>query len=213
MPRPSSVRAVIAPYRGDGVATHLCAGTPTGMKRGTPRTIPNVVTRRGIWSPMHVKRPRHRAAPSGIAPTAWHLLWRRLNREKGHRDAAMQVSRWGEVIFFARSFPRICPDCINEFGYCRQAWDLALCVACVRHQRVLIDACSICARALSWNRPTMNACSCGSLWMENTEVGQPSSDELLIAHVIDQRMPDESRAGGWQSPVPPWSSWGRFFNI
>lgn len=130
--------------------------------------------------------------------------------EQGKRSSGCSYAGQplGRSYFLARSFPRICPDCINEFGYCRQAWDLALCVACVRHQRVLIDACSICARALSWNRPTMNACSCGSLWMENTEVGQPSSDELLIAHVIDQRMPDESRAGGWQSPVLPWSSWG-----
>lgn len=114
----------------------------------------------------------------------------------------------GRSYFLVRSFPRICPDCIEELGYCRQAWDLALCVACVRHQRVLVDVCPICTRALSWNRPAMNACTCGSLWTENAEVGQPSSDELLIAHAIDLRMSDGIRAGEWHVPVPPWNSWG-----
>ncbi|MEG0922993.1 MAG: TniQ family protein [Comamonas sp.] len=114
----------------------------------------------------------------------------------------------GRSYFLVRSFPRICPDCIEELGYCRQAWDLALCVACVRHQRVLVDACSICARALSWNRPSMNACACGSLWTENSEEGRPSSDELLIAQAIDLKMPDGCRVEGGHSSVLSWSSWG-----
>lgn len=114
----------------------------------------------------------------------------------------------GRSYFLVRSFPRICPDCLEEIGYCRQAWDMALCVACVHHQRVLIDACPLCTRVLSWNRPAMNLCTCGNLLVGNTEVGQPSSDELLIAHAIDLRIPDGHPAGGRLSPVPPWSSWG-----
>lgn len=114
----------------------------------------------------------------------------------------------GRSYFLVRSFPRICPNCIEELGYCRLAWDLALCVACVRHQRVLIDACPLCTRALSWNRPAMNICTCGNLLAANTEVSPPSCDELLIAHAIDLRMPDESSALDGPAGVPLWSSWG-----
>lgn len=114
----------------------------------------------------------------------------------------------GRSYFLVRSFPKICPDCIEELGYCRLAWDLALCVACVRHRRVLIDACPWCTRPISWNRAALNACSCGCFWAENDAAGQPSNDELLIAHAIDLRMPDRSRVGAWCSPVSPWSSWG-----
>nr|WP_314707476.1 TniQ family protein [uncultured Comamonas sp.] len=114
----------------------------------------------------------------------------------------------GRSYFLVRSFPRICPNCIEELGYCRLAWDLALCVACVRHRRVLIDACPWCTRPISWNRAAMNACSCGCLWVENGAADPPSSDELLIAHAIDLRVPDGSRDGGWCSLISPWNSWG-----
>lgn len=114
----------------------------------------------------------------------------------------------GRSYFLVRSFPRVCPECIEEFGYCRQAWDLALCVACTRHQRLLIDTCPLCARALSWNRGMMNACVCSSLWTESAKVIQPSNDELLISHVIDLLMPDGHSMGTWQSSVSPWSDWG-----
>lgn len=114
----------------------------------------------------------------------------------------------GRSYFLVRSFPRICPNCVEELGYCRLAWDLALCVACMRHQRALVEVCPLCARALSWNRSAMNSCACGSVWPESSQANPPSSDELLIAHAIDLQMPDGSAAGGWRSPVSPWSSWG-----
>lgn len=114
----------------------------------------------------------------------------------------------GRSYFLVHSFPRICPDCIEELGYCRMAWDLALCVACVRHQRLLVDSCPLCARVLSWNRPAMNACVCGSLWVEGCEALRPSNDELLIAHAIDLQMPDGEVSGGWRPPAPSTSSWG-----
>lgn len=129
---------------------------------------------------------------------------------QGKRSAGCSYAghQLGRSYFLVRSFPRICPDCIDEFGYCRMAWDLALCVACARHQRLLVDSCPLCARALSWNRPAMNRCACGSLWMEGGEALRPSNDELLIAHAIDLQMPEGDANSGWQPSVSSLNSWG-----
>ena len=108
-------------------------------------------------------------------------------REQGFRYAGQAL---GRQYFLTRSFPRVCPDCLRELGHCRIAWDMALTVACVRHRRVLMDRCPSCRRALSWNRPGLDVCSCGFAFeMEDVPL-PPTASELFLARVIDQRMDD-----------------------
>jgi len=108
-------------------------------------------------------------------------------REQGIRYAGLAL---GRQYFLTRSFPRVCPNCLRELGHCRIAWDVALTVACVRHRRVLLDRCPSCQRALSWNRPGLDVCSCGFSFEMEDVPEQPTASELFLAGVIDRRMDD-----------------------
>jgi hypothetical protein len=108
-------------------------------------------------------------------------------REQGFRYAGQAL---GRQYFLTRSFPRVCPNCLRELGHCRIAWDMALTVACVRHRRVLLDRCPSCQRALSWNRPGLDVCSCGFAFEMEDVPEPPTASELFLARVIDQRMDD-----------------------
>ncbi|RTQ34814.1 hypothetical protein EJP69_10425 [Variovorax gossypii] len=111
----------------------------------------------------------------------------RGHREQGFRYAGQLL---GRQYFLTRSFPRVCPNCLRELGHCRIAWDIGLTVACVRHRRVLLDRCPSCLRALSWNRPGLDVCSCGFAFEMEDAPARPTSSELFLARMIDQRMDD-----------------------
>lgn len=99
----------------------------------------------------------------------------------------------GRSYFLNRSHPRVCPDCVQELGYCRAAWDFTLNVACARHQRLLIDRCPACISPLKWARPDLCLCDCGHPW-DLLDLRSPATDgELLIAQLIDLRMDDPER--------------------
>ncbi|MDT7806722.1 MAG: hypothetical protein QOJ70_535 [Acidobacteriota bacterium] len=57
--------------------------------------------------------------------------------------------------------PRVCPECLRDFGYCRRVWDLSLVTACALHRRLLLDKCPKCVSALRHNRGSMSICLCG----------------------------------------------------
>lgn len=108
----------------------------------------------------------------------------------------------GRSYFLNRSYPRVCPDCVRELGYCRAAWDYTLTVACARHQRVLIDRCPACMSPLKWTRPDLCMCDCGHPWGELDFRSPATEDELLIAQLIDQRMDDQER---FSRGAVPWN--------
>lgn len=56
--------------------------------------------------------------------------------------------------------PKVCPDCLKEFGYCRAAWDIMLVTACPLHNKLLIDECPQCRRRLPYIRNRISHCSC-----------------------------------------------------
>ena len=99
----------------------------------------------------------------------------------------------GRRYFLNRSYPRVCPECLHEFGYCRAAWDFTLCAACVRHQRLLIDRCPACSSRLKWTRPAPCLCDCGHPWTSLDVRSSPTDGELIIAQLIDHRMDDHER--------------------
>ncbi len=113
----------------------------------------------------------------------------------------------GRSYFLNRSFARVCPNCLDEQGYCRAAWDFSLCVACVRHQRALIDSCPTCARALSWSRPALGICCSGCPLIGGGFPVAPSDAELVIAQAIDMQMCDEMSFSGEKKSVAPSGGW------
>lgn len=62
--------------------------------------------------------------------------------------------------------PQLCPICIQEYGYAKAVWDLALATACTVHGQQLIDHCLFCSRAISWRRPSLYECLCGAVFSE-----------------------------------------------
>ena len=53
-------------------------------------------------------------------------------------------------------YPRVCPDCIEEFGFCRFEWSLLPYIVCTRHEKLLIDINSDTGKRLNWYRRHLN---------------------------------------------------------
>ncbi|KXZ71593.1 TniQ family protein [Acinetobacter seifertii] len=53
-------------------------------------------------------------------------------------------------------YPKVCPDCIEEFRFCRFEWSLLPYLACVRHGKLLIDMHSGTGKRLNWYRRYLN---------------------------------------------------------
>lgn len=102
---------------------------------------------------------------------------------------------FGRKYFLNRCYPRICPDCLSEFGYCRLAWEFSLVVACARHRRLLVDRCPACHCAIRWSRPGLDVCHCGTPWQMLDAPEAPSRGELVLAHLVDQKVDDVDRFG------------------
>jgi hypothetical protein len=50
------------------------------------------------------------------------------------------------------SHPKVCPECLEELGYCRYQWAFLPVVACFKHKKMLIDVSSVSGKQLSWYR-------------------------------------------------------------
>jgi TniQ len=58
--------------------------------------------------------------------------------------------------------PKICIACLREAAWVRREWDIRLLLACPRHGFLLLDACPSCGKRLSWRRPGLSRCACGT---------------------------------------------------
>ncbi len=99
----------------------------------------------------------------------------------------------GRSYFLNRRYPRVCPDCLSEFGYCRAAWDFNLSVACAFHRRLLIERCPACMSTLQWTRPGPTLCDCGYPWSMHDCPIAATDGELFVAQAIDLRVEDGER--------------------
>lgn len=57
---------------------------------------------------------------------------------------------------FAR-YPKVCPVCIREDGYCKYHWNYLPVIACPKHKIVLVDVSPSTGARLSWYRRSINA--------------------------------------------------------
>lgn len=53
-------------------------------------------------------------------------------------------------------YPKVCPDCIEGFGFCRFEWSLLPYLACARHGKLLIDVHYSTGKRLNWYRRYLN---------------------------------------------------------
>jgi hypothetical protein len=64
--------------------------------------------------------------------------------------------------YLNRIAPRVCPECLAENDFCRVTWDFSSVTACPKHERLLVDQCPGCMKAISWQRPGVDICQCGT---------------------------------------------------
>ncbi|MEH6538909.1 TniQ family protein [Halopseudomonas sp.] len=53
-------------------------------------------------------------------------------------------------------YPRVCPECLEELGYCKYHWALLPAVACSKHKRILVDVNPATGKNLGWYRQYLN---------------------------------------------------------
>jgi TniQ len=88
----------------------------------------------------------------------------------------------GRSYFLNRSYPRICPACVEQDGICLIGWDFGVVVACQKHQRLLMDRCPLCQHPLSWTRPSVNTCRCEHTFgsSNSSEIASPLEQQFAM---------------------------------
>lgn len=79
--------------------------------------------------------------------------------------AQLDGIRFGNVILPRRVVRlgqrMVCPMCIEQDGTSRCVWELRAYDVCERHGLYLVDTCSACGCALSWEHASSELCACG----------------------------------------------------
>lgn len=96
--------------------------------------------------------------------------------------------------FLRRKGIAVCPECLAQAPYIRQAWHHELVTACPIHSRQLLEQCPQCARAIEPGRCPFLGCRCGQsfceaplatpaqdadLWVSGILLGAPNSIDAL----------------------------------
>ncbi len=105
--------------------------------------------------------------------------------DSGRRKAKFYVVFKATVFPYVirRCTPKICPGCLQDTGYTRKIWELAPVTACPIHKCLLMDSCPHCQAPISWQRPGISVCRCGTDWREyRTSLIEDS--ELAVARQI-----------------------------
>lgn len=101
---------------------------------------------------------------AGINPAElFRLTYRRVTKPQGVHS----YNFFGQAIpqyALRLSKPKVCPDCLSEYPYCRRVWELSAVTACLKHQCLLIDECPNCGKHLPWPRNKVLVCTCKYDW-------------------------------------------------
>jgi len=83
---------------------------------------------------------------------------------------------------------KICPVCLQEFGYCRAVWDLLPVTTCPLHGCLLIRHCPKCKNRISSKRRKLCVCGdCNFDW-RNSAVTLVDGSEIRLSNLIHQRL-------------------------
>jgi hypothetical protein len=101
----------------------------------------------------------------------------------------------------------VCPACLAEQVYLRQAWSHDLVVACPRHGIGLIETCPSCEAPLTLDRQRVDTCDCGQV-LSDVPASPASVAELAIAallqgvsHATRQGLPETFREGATPADI------------
>ncbi|WP_053980720.1 TniQ family protein [Marinagarivorans algicola] len=53
-------------------------------------------------------------------------------------------------------YPKVCPECLKELGYCKYEWNILPVLACIKHRKILVDIHPDSGNRLSWYRQYLN---------------------------------------------------------
>ncbi|AIL59265.1 TniQ family protein [Pseudomonas alkylphenolica] len=85
--------------------------------------------------------------------------------------------------FMRKAATAVCPECLRQEGYIRQAWHHELFTACPTHQLLLMDQCPECDAPAELNRGAVSRCRCGYALSEAG--GHPAdAANLFISSVL-----------------------------
>ncbi|MCS8547491.1 TniQ family protein [Pseudomonas aeruginosa] len=85
----------------------------------------------------------------------------------------------------------VCPACLAEQVYLRQAWSHDQIVACPHHNVGLVDVCPSCETPLTMDRQRVDTCDCGQALCDVPT--QPASPAELAIAALLQEMPHPAR--------------------
>lgn len=88
--------------------------------------------------------------------------------------------------FLRKSAIAVCPACLREAGYIRQAWHHELITVCPTHRVQLVDHCPACQAPLELNRPSVRACRCGFALTEASAAAADVANLLIASLLIPQ---------------------------
>ena len=79
--------------------------------------------------------------------------------------------------------PRVCPECLEELGYCKYQWALLPVVACSRHKSILVDQNPATGKNLGWYRQYLNRFDGGDCPIKTAGAHAPSSSIQQCLHI------------------------------
>lgn len=75
--------------------------------------------------------------------------------------------------------PQVCPACIRRHLSALAAWSICLVTSCPTHGIRLLDRCK-CGRPVSWRRPSVDLCECGSRLTDTDQSIEPADSRELV---------------------------------
>lgn len=113
------------------------------------------------------------------APAGWYQ-WRLRDARKVRADTEFMLFGccWRGLSCLSSSL-QVCQPCIREHGICRLEWELRPYCACPEHRLPLLDHCPHCSRELTWNRPSLDVCSCGRYLTATPTTSSPVPEIVL----------------------------------
>ena len=125
------------------------------------------------------------------------VLHRALGLDDGSKNSLEHTARWrdpntGLIPYCGMALPstvlgrplgRVCPACLAEGKDFRWAWDIKTVIACELHGCFLRDRCPSCGLPLTWNRPRLDECRCGSSYLRDMDPAPRSAVALSAALV------------------------------
>jgi hypothetical protein len=99
---------------------------------------------------------------------------------RGGRGKTLEIRghRLEKGNFVDTSFRRACPECLEEAGYHRFWWDIALITSCPKHRKYLIAHCG-CGSRLSWRSGLLRGCE--ECARDNLPSARDVEDDDLLA--------------------------------